>query len=75
MSSKPLAQATRKRGDDAINCQSSRSPTQKMMGAARNLQLAPLIFHLHCPAVLFFSGRPGYPNIVGVNVIVRISFF
>ena len=37
-----------------------------------------LTFHLHFPAVLFVfwgGGISGYPNIVGVNVIVRISFF
>lgn len=70
-----IGQATRKRGDDVINCQSSRLPTQKTMGAARNLQLVPLIFHLHFPAVFFYSWIPGYPNIVGVNVIVEISGF
>lgn len=75
MPSKPLA---RQHGSVVMMSSTAKArPCQhKKMRAARNLQLAPLIFHLHCPAVFFFfPGIPGYPHIVGVSVIVEILFF
>lgn len=70
-----IGQATRKRGDDVINCQSSPLPTQKNESRTQSATGSLDFSSSLSGCVFFFPGIPGYPHIVGVSVIVEILFF